>query len=251
MLSPRDWHLRYLQQARWTLPLRLYLLDKAGLPDVRAILEVGCGTGALLTELVGNSHANIYGLDINTRYLTLAAENAPLVRLTCGDALRLPYRDSHFDIVLCHFLLLWVVDPMQVIREMARVTRFGGAVIIAAEPDYGGRIDYPLELSAIGQGQAVALRRQGANPNIGRQLARLLIQNRIKEIETGVLGGQWKVPALPGDWQIEWQVVQSDLQDIIPGRQLDALKIADTQAWQSGERILFVPTFYAWGRKEA
>jgi SAM-dependent methyltransferase len=249
MLAPQDWHLRYLQQARWTLPLRQYLFQKADLPEAHAILEVGCGTGALLAELAGISHPNIYGLDINSQNLTLAVENAPHVRLTCGDAHRLPYCDSTFDIVFCHFLILWVVDPGQVIREMSRVTRLGGAIIIAAEPDYGGRIDYPAELSPIGQGQTEALRRQGANPNIGRQLASLLIQSQLTEIETGVLGGQWKVPSRPGDWQFEWQVIQSDMQGFIPEQQLNALQVIDALAWQNGERILYVPTFYAWGRK--
>jgi SAM-dependent methyltransferase len=249
MLSPHDWHLRYLQQARWTLPLRQYLFQKADLPKAHAILEVGCGTGALLTELLGISQVTIHGLDINSQNLSQAVENAQGVRLTCGDAHKLPYCDSHFDIVFCHFLLLWVVNPRMVIHEMARVTRFGGAIIVAAEPDYGGRIDYPPELSSLGQGQAEALRRQGANPNIGRQLANLLIQSQLTEVETGVLGGQWKVPSPSGDWQGEWQMIQSDLQGAIPGEQLDALQVIDSQAWQSGERILYVPTFYAWGRK--
>jgi SAM-dependent methyltransferase len=241
--------MRYLQQARWTFQLRQYLFQKAKLSEAHTILEVGCGTGAVLNELAGVSQASIHGLDIDSQNLTLAAENAPHVRLTCSDAHRLPYCDSYFEIVFCHFLLLWVIDPGRVIHEMARVTRPNGTIIVMAEPDYGGRIDYPLELSTIGQGQTDALRRQGANPNIGRQLAKLLIQNQKTEIETGVLGGQWKVPVSTGDWQEEWEVIQSDLREVTPEQQLDELQVIDAQAWRSGERILYVPTFYAWGHK--
>jgi cyclopropane fatty-acyl-phospholipid synthase-like methyltransferase len=45
-----DWHARYLQQARWTRPLREYLYGKAGVDSARRVLEVGCGTGALLAS---------------------------------------------------------------------------------------------------------------------------------------------------------------------------------------------------------
>ena len=45
-----DWHARYVQQARWTNQLRHYLYRKAGLRDGQQILEVGCGTGAVLGD---------------------------------------------------------------------------------------------------------------------------------------------------------------------------------------------------------
>ena len=53
---------------------------------------------------------------------------------------------------------------------MVRVTHPGGFVLALAEPDYGGRIDYPTELSQIGDWQKNALKQQGANPLMGREL---------------------------------------------------------------------------------
>ncbi|MCK7482052.1 MAG: class I SAM-dependent methyltransferase [Candidatus Moduliflexus flocculans] len=46
-----NWHARYSQQAKWTRNLRAYIFDKIKLDDATRVLEVGCGTGAILSEL--------------------------------------------------------------------------------------------------------------------------------------------------------------------------------------------------------
>src|SRR6185436_7789113 len=99
-----DWHRRYLQQARWTRDLRTYLFKKADLNDKSRLLEVGCGTGAILSELP--NYTSRHGLDIDTTALAQCSINAPTVFLVQGDALQLPYPNESFDIVYCHFLLL-------------------------------------------------------------------------------------------------------------------------------------------------
>ncbi len=50
------------------------------------------------------------------------------------------------------------------------------------------------------------------------------------------------------DWQQEWEITQADLKDMIPQAELEKLKEIDFSAWQTGERILYIPTFYAWGQ---
>ena len=160
--------------------------------------------------------------------------------------MRIAYEAS-FDIALCHFLLLWVADPRQVIAEMRRVVRPGGYVLALAEPDYGGRIDYPPEFAALGRLQAEALRRQGADPDLGRKLSALFHEAGLKLVETGVLGGQWSGMPNPQDNELEWQVLEADLGDSIDKTQFNRLRALDAAAWQRGARLLFVPTFYAWG----
>lgn len=252
-LSPADWHARYTQQAGWTRQLRQYLLEKAGVSGTRRLLEVGCGSGAVLAELAGACQGETHGLDIDYSYLELARQHAPRAYLTCADAHCLPYHTASFDLTGCHFLLLWVDKPERVVAEMKRVTHPGGAVLLMAEPDYGGRIDYPQELEILGEWQAEALRRQGANPQVGRRLAGLLSRAGCVEIESGVLGGEWSTPRSVQDWQQEWQVLRADLEqlpEVWPARRelVDSLQEIDRRAWERGERTLFVPTFYAWGR---
>lgn len=252
-LTPAQWHARFLQQASWTRQARRYLLGRVALSESRRILEVGCGTGAVLPELGDHPLTNIHGLDIRRDYLQLAQENAPGAHLTQGDAHHLPYAAGSFEATCCHFLLLWVPDPLGVVSEMKRVTQPGGPLLLMAEPDYGGRIDYPLALAKLGEWQRQALRHAGANPDIGRELAGLLSQNGLADIEWGVLGGSWTNPPTEKDWKMEWQVLRADLEqmgDPSPDwrEQINSLQELDRQAWGRRERVLFVPTFYAWGR---
>jgi SAM-dependent methyltransferase len=250
-LSPQDWHRRYAQQARWTKPLRDYLFKKSGLRQARRVLEVGCGSGVILAD-VGAHAGEIHGLDIDLERLRLAAGHAPGLYLTGGDAHFLPYSSASMDGCFCHFLLLWVKEPTAVLAEMVRVTRPGGALLVLAEPDYGGRIDYPPALEKLGEWQTAALRRQDANPEMGRRLAALCARSGLTQIEVGVLGGEWKRPPDQEELDLEWAMYRSDFEHLEAARAAreswDHLQEADRAAWESGDRILFVPTFYAWGR---
>ncbi len=247
-LSPRDWHNRFSQQARWTQDLRRHLFSRAGVDRAARILDVGCGTGVLQRELDQIGYSRAYGLDIEPRFLSEAQHVSPSRRYVLGDAHSLPYSKGSFDLTFCHFLLLWVEDPALVIKEMHRVTRPGGALMVLAEPDYGGRIDYPPGLVSLGKLQADALRAQGADPEMGRRLADLLSELELEKLETGVLGAQWSGLPPPDEFESEWSVIRSDLGDKLSKEQLDRLQEMDTRAWEHGARVLFVPTFFAWGK---
>jgi SAM-dependent methyltransferase len=248
---PVDWRARFHQQAHWTQDLRRYLYGRAGVSQAQRVLEVGCGTGAITHELHNHTAAAVCGIDLDLPYLTLAHEYDRQTSFTCSNAARLPFPAGGFDAALCHFLLLWAHNPLNVLLEMHRVTRPGGAVLALAEPDYGARIDYPDELAELGQMQAEALGVQGADPLLGRKLGGLMAQAGLTNIETGLLGGQWSAPPSPEYWSMEWRVLEADLAGRIEPSRLAALRQVDWSAWQNGWRVLFVPTFYAWGRVPA
>ena len=243
-----NWHNRFLQQATWTQDLRRYLYQRAGLDNARRVLEVGCGTGVILAELFQRARAKVVGLDLDPERLKLSVQHAPNTRLVQADGLRLPFVDSSFDMAVCHFLLLWVKDPLQIVREMSRVTREGGSVLAMAEPDYAGRIDYPGTLSLIGKWQQQSLKDQGVDTLIGRKLKGIFHQAGIKDVEAGILGAQW--PKTPSREEIdqEWDMLRADLGNTFPKEAVENIHSQDINSWECGERILFVPTFYAWGR---
>ncbi len=247
--SVQEWHQRYVAQTRWTRAIASYLFAKFNLPESSLALEVGCGTGAALREILQPHHLRCFGVDINIEYLTFARQNLSETRLTQADAHHLPIANHSFDLTFCHFLLLWVSEPAAVLEEMVRVTRHGGIVLALAEPDHGSRIDFPPELSILGKWQLESLQQQGADPTLGRQLRALFSKSGLIDAEAGILGGEWSSKFDLSDFESEWEVLQSDLaEDNDKLSLLTTLKMIDSNASQNGERVLFVPTFYAWGR---
>jgi SAM-dependent methyltransferase len=241
-----DWHKRYIQQAAWSKELRNYLFERSGMDLARRVLEVGCGTGAILSDL--DTPAAVLGVDLEHACLREARLHAPQARFACGDALSLPFATDVFDIVLCHFLLLWVQDPLQALLEMKRVTRSGGSILALAEPDYNGRVDKPDALAPLGRWQAESLQLQGADPGLGMRLAQLFHQAGLQIIETGTLRIDKGNPHTPRDRDLEWAVMEADLAGSVLAEELQQLKVLDERAWEDGERVLYVPTYFAWGR---
>jgi len=239
-----DWHRRYLQQAQWTHELRSYLFEKAGLNDKGRVLEVGCGTGAILSELP--VHLSGFGLDIDATALAQCRFHVPAASLVQGNTLRLPYTGKAFDLVYCHFLLLWVDDPLQALFEMKRVAKSGGHIMALAEPDYIARVDKPRELIPLGQWQTESLKRQGADPGLGARLADLFFRAGIELIETGQIQSADNDPSLQ-EWEVEWTVIESDLSGFISKEEIQKMKYLDRTAREHGERTLYVPTYFAWG----
>jgi len=240
-----NWHARYTQQANWTRDLRNYLFEQVELETAERVLEVGCGTGAILSRIKTQA---LHGLDIQPASLIEAQVHAPATSLTCGDALSLPYPNDVFNITFCHFLLLWVPDPQQVLQEMKRVTKPDGHILALAEPDHTSRVDKPAELVVLGRWQTEALRRQGADPSIGGRLAESFYQAGIKIVETGAIESQGNEALTPDERELEWVVLENDLAGVVPVEEIQRLKKLDGAAWARGERILHVPTYFAWGR---
>lgn len=247
-LTTAEWHQRYLQQASWTQNLRAYLFSKAGMQKAATILDVGCGTGVLEHELLSYTLSRTYAVDIDYPRLSYARQYAPQSIYSLSDARALPYADTSFDITFCHFLLLWVSESLRALQEMVRVTHPAGYVIALAEPDYGGRIDFPPELTRIGAWQTESLKEQGANPYLGRELRSIFYNAGLVEVEVGVMGGVWGAESSDQDALLEWDVIHSDLQlndEFL--RQANKLEAIDQASRNTGQRLLFVPTFYAIG----
>ncbi len=250
MLTPAEWHYRFKLQARWTQQLRNYLLKEVIVTKPQRILEVGCGSGVILEELHQSellaAHSHVLGLDIRLDFLRLTRAQGVEVVSASADAL--PFPQKTFDLVYCHFLLLWLKRPLHALMEMKRITQPGGWVIAMAEPDYAHRIDYPPLLAKLGKLQRQALIQQGANPDIGCMLGGLFQQAGYQNVKTGLLGGEWNVPQTKEMQEGEWHILETDLEKWISPRRLLKYRQQDAIAWQKGERVLFIPTFYALGQ---
>ena len=246
-----DWHSRFSQQAEWTRDLRKYLFAAVGLPQSSSILEIGCGTGAILADIPEGSRYKSHGLDIDANMIAQAASHVPSALLTIGDAHDLPHPSNSFDITFCHYLLLWVASPLQVLQEMKRVTKPGAVVMVMAESDYNSRIDKPESLIELGKLQTASLLEQGADVGLGARLDSLFKEAEIEVIESGQLENmnKNKTPielSREGD-DLEWQVLASDVKATLTQDQLNQYRKNHFEAIEKETRILHVPTNFAWG----
>ena len=245
-LTLAEWHARFSQQAGWTAEVRRHLFEQADLKPGSRALEVGCGTGAVMGALAEETNYHLTGVDLDRPSLQFNHTQFPLSSLTQADGHNLPFADGTFDAVYCHYLLLWVTDPAKVLAEMRRVTRPGGVVIALAEPDYAGRVDFPPPLDELGWLQTKALTQQGADPEMGSKLKGLFQQAGFLNIYSDILDEQWDHNPQPID-ALEWAVLRSDLESLVTEKDLDQFAALDRDARQYGERVLFIPTFYAIG----
>ena len=246
-LTVEEWHAQFTRQARWTRVVRNQLYRQVNLLRAERVLDLGCGTGVITEEMAARCKGQVIGVDVDAAMVEFARTRGGQVEYRVGDAHKLGFPDGHFDVVACHFLLMWVSNPALAVREMARVTRIGGAVLACAEPDYGGRIDYPDELP-LARWQAEALRREGADPFIGRKLPALFTQAGLSA-NVGVIPSLWDDEALRAEFEAEWALMERTLVGIVSEDALRRYKRADWQAIEDGQRLIFVPIFYAVGRK--
>ncbi|MBG0786955.1 MAG: methyltransferase domain-containing protein [Anaerolineaceae bacterium] len=245
-LTLADWHARFQQQAGWTAEIRRHLFEQAGLKPGSQVLEVGCGTGAVMGAITEELDLTLTGVDIDRPSLCFAQSECPDHQLTQADGHRLPFCDDSFDAIYCHYLLLWVTGPGQVLAEMKRVARPGGTVIALAEPDYTNRIDYPPPLDELGLIQNESLVRQGADVSLGAKLHDLfqrvgLLNTYVKSLDEAL------VQDLSAEDSLEWKVIRSDLKDMVLRADLDQFELFDMDARNNGERVMIVPTYYAIG----
>jgi len=114
-------------------PGRLVARDRMGITPGSHILEVGVGTGINTSLYPSNCH--VTGIDLSSSMLDKARERVARegirnVRLLEMDAAKTTFADDTFDIVYAPYLISVVPDPVMVAREMRRICKPGGKIII-------------------------------------------------------------------------------------------------------------------------
>lgn len=100
----------------------------------RAVLDVGCGDGALTLAFSEAGAFPVTGCDVDRRMIVRAAaraaERAAPIAYAMGRAEMLPFHDASFDTVTAITVLAFVPEPEKALCEMARVLRPGGRLVI-------------------------------------------------------------------------------------------------------------------------
>lgn len=127
-----NWVMTLGQDQRW----RRQAADVANLRSGSSALDVATGTGDLAIELAERVQpdGHVVAIDFSDPMLDIARRkfydrDIPLI-LERGDALKLHFPDNSFDAATCGFGIRNVEDRQLALREMTRVVRFGGRVVI-------------------------------------------------------------------------------------------------------------------------
>jgi ubiquinone/menaquinone biosynthesis C-methylase UbiE len=114
---------------QWATPV----LEAADVSEGHRVLDVACGTGVVAREArarVGPTGA-VTGLDLSPGMLAVAESIEPDVTWVEGEACALPFEDDQFDAVVSQFGLMFFDDRVAALREMQRVLRPGGWLVVA------------------------------------------------------------------------------------------------------------------------
>lgn len=107
--------------------------DAAGIRPGQRVLDVACGTGVLGREVASRvgSAGGVTGIDPNPGMVAVAKRIAPAVEWREGVAESLPFPDRTFDAVVSQFGLMFFTNRRQALREMLRVLKPGGRLVVA------------------------------------------------------------------------------------------------------------------------
>lgn len=122
-------------------PLAGHLLRsrRFDLKGFKRILDVGSGAGQILRHLLryADPDAELYCMDLSHAMLRRAAAriHSDRPRALVSDMTRLPFENDHFDCITCGWVLEHLPDPRPGLREMARVLRPEGKLLLLTTED--------------------------------------------------------------------------------------------------------------------
>ena len=173
---------------RYTAALARELIRVAGVGRGDSALDVGCGPGALASELAAVvGEENVAAVDPSQPFVEACRLRLPRADVRVAAAEQLPFADETFDAVLAQLVVNFMDDAHSGVRELRRVARPGGAVaacvwdyadgmtmlrafwdaarsLDAAAPDEGAEMEYCREgeLGALWEAAGLADVQHGA-----------------------------------------------------------------------------------------
>lgn len=114
------------QTRRW----RRVVVDAVDAKPGQRVLDLAAGTGTS-SEPYADAGVNVVACDFSVGMLKVGKRRRPDIDFIAGDATNLPFAENSFDASTISFGLRNVVDPKKALREMLRVTKPGGRLVLA------------------------------------------------------------------------------------------------------------------------
>jgi SAM-dependent methyltransferase len=165
------------------------------------VLDVACGTGTLAraAQLETGLTGKVIGLDANEKMLESAHKKFPGITWKLGDASSMPFEKNRFDRVMCQFGLMFIANRVAAIKEMLRVCKPEGFVVIATwgTLHHGGAYEALIDLTKqhIGSRAAMKLSSPWALGKPG-SMDTLLLSAGVNEYECHQRVGQASYPSM-------------------------------------------------------
>ena len=246
-MDAATFHAHYRLQAEWLAASRNYLFRKIALAGHERILDFGCGSGVITEEIRTICGRPVLGIDRDPAMVAFAEKEYPQNRFLAADEDILLKKGLSFDLIVLSFVLMWQAKPLFFLRKLKKLLDVNGTLLILAEPDYGGRIDFPDELNFLKEifsGHILSLK---GDPFIGRKLKDLLF--RAGWLAEVGLSSYLNFPSVYDAevWKKEWRFWQ-ELTDW-PDRTLKKINALEKKATCRQQRLVLFPVFFASARK--
>jgi SAM-dependent methyltransferase len=159
---------------RYSSPLATAFCAFVDVAPGQRVLDVGCGPGAFVAELVERVGASsVTAVEPSPTFVAAVRSRFPGVDVRAASAEDLPFGDDTFDLACAQLVVHFMDDPSRGVAEMARVARPGGSVATCVWDFVGGRapvspfweaaatvlgeIEDESALAGAGQGQLTSL----------------------------------------------------------------------------------------------
>lgn len=165
------------------------------------VLDVACGTGTLARaiQMETGLTGKIIGLDTNEKMLASAQAHSRGIEWQLGDATAMPFEKNRFDRVMCQFALMFIGNRVAAIKEMLRVCKPEGLVVVATWGPLhrGGAYDVLIKLVKryLGSNAALKLSSPWALGKPGA-MDTLLLSSGVNEYECHQRVGQASYPSV-------------------------------------------------------
>ena len=187
---------------RYSALLSPQMADLAGVRQGQRVLDVGCGPGALIAELVSRTNGwNVAAVDPSASFVDAARARNPGVDVRLATAEALPFQDHGFDAAIAQLVVHFMTDPVRGIAEMRRVVRRGGAVAACVWDHAGGK--GPLALFwDVARSIDPSVADESHLPGVREgHLAQLFGQAGVRDVEATVLSADLDHPSFDAWWE--------------------------------------------------